>query len=330
MQTWVLVNPNAGSAGDVAGLAESLGRLPGTSVKLTRQAGDAERLAREALENGVERVVAAGGDGTLNEVVNGLSADFGRAHLGLLPMGTGNDFARTIGVPDDLEGALAILEEGRTRTVDVARAHIGDRDGRSRCFLNMSAGGFSGEVSERASDAKDRWGPLAYMRAAIGALPELKGFLTRIILNGAETLELETYNLVVSNGRYVASGIPVAPQAVLDDGLLDVMIAPATTIPQLAVLVPTVLLGRHTDSDLLLFRKATRIEIQCDPPMSFNVDGERLGEGTARFDILPRALRMIVGPAEEGTFSAPETSGQEMGGPEPADPARLQREAVLD
>jgi diacylglycerol kinase (ATP) len=327
MQTWFIVNPNAGSAGELAGIEEALGRLPGASVKLTRQAGDAERIAREALDGGVELVVAAGGDGTLNEVVNGLSADFGRACLGLLPLGTGNDFARTIGVPDDLEEALAVLREGRTRTLDAARASIG---GMSRCFLNMSAGGFSGEVSERASDAKDRWGPLAYMRAAIGALPELKGFLTRITLNGAEVLELETYNIVVSNGRYVASGIPVAPQAVLDDGVLDVMIAPATTIPQLAVLVPTVLLGRHTDSDLLLFRKATRVEIECDPPMGFNVDGELVGEGPARFEVIPRALRMIVGAVEEGTFSAPETSGEEMGGPEPADPARLQRETVPD
>jgi diacylglycerol kinase (ATP) len=303
MKTWVILNPNAGSVDELAGLEEALGRLPDTSVKVTKQAGDAERLAREALERGVELVVAAGGDGTLNEVVNGLSADFGRAILGLLPMGTGNDFARTIGVSNDLDEALAVLKEGRIRTIDVARAEV---DGRGRCFLNMSAGGFSGEVSERAGDAKDRWGPLAYMRAAIGALPELKGFLTRITLNGAETLDLETYNIVVSNGRYVASGIPVAPQAVLDDGLLDVMIAPATTIPQLAVLVPTVLLGRHADSDLLLFRKATRVEIQCDPPMGFNVDGELLGEGTARFEVIPRALRMIVGRAEEGTFSAPD------------------------
>jgi diacylglycerol kinase (ATP) len=328
--TWVIVNPNAGSVGELADVEEALGLLPGAQVKLTEKAGDAERLAREALETGVERVVAAGGDGTLNEVVNGLSSDFGRASLGLLPLGTGNDFARTIGVPGDLAGALAVLREGRERTLDVARANIGGIDGQSRYFLNMSAGGFSGEVSERAGDAKDRWGPLAYMRAAIGALPELKGFLTRITLNGAEELELETYNIVVSNGRYVASGIPVAPWAVLDDGLLDVIIAPATTIPQLAVLVPAVLLGRHGGSDLLLFRKATRVEIECDPPMAFNVDGELLGAGTARFEIVPRALRMIVGPVEEGTFRAPETSGQQVGGPEPADPARLEREAVLD
>jgi diacylglycerol kinase (ATP) len=307
MQTWVIVNPNAGSGGDVAGLEAALSGLPGTSLKLTEQAGDAERLARKAVESGVERVVAAGGDGTLNEVVNGLSADFGQARLGLLPLGTGNDFARTIGVPDDLEAAIAILQEDQVRAVDVVRADV---DGRSRFFLNGSAGGFARKVSELASDAKDRWGPLAYMRAAIGALPELTGFLTRITLNGSEVLELETYNIVVSSGRYVASGIPVAPNAVLDDGLLDVMIAPATTIPQLAVLVPMVLLGRHAESDLLLFRKSPTVEIRCDPPMAFNVDGELLGEGPARFEVLPRALRMIVGPAaEEGAFCAPTQPG---------------------
>jgi diacylglycerol kinase (ATP) len=302
MRTCIIVNPNAGSVEELEELEAQIGRLPGSEVLRTEEAGDAERLAREAVRDGADLVVAAGGDGTLNEVVNGLSDDFGKARLGLLPLGTGNDFARSIGVPNDLEGALAVLENGAARALDVARATIGDT---CRFFVNMSAGGFSGEVSERASDAKDLWGPLAYMRGAIGALPELKGFLTTIILNGAETLRLETYNIVISNGRYVASGIPAAPKAVLDDGLLDVMIAPATTLPQLAVLVPQVLLGRHLESDLLLFRRATRVEIECNPPMAFNVDGELIGEGTARFEVLPRALQVIVGStAEDGVFSA--------------------------
>ena len=306
MKTCVILNPNAGSVDETSELERMLGDLPDTSVLLTESAGDAERLAREAVLGGAELVVAAGGDGTLNEIVNGLSEDFGQAALGLIPLGTGNDFARSIGLPD-LEVALAALKAKRLRAVDVARASIGSGGETCRCFLNMSAGGFSGEVSERASDAKDRWGPLAYMRAAIGALPELKSFLTTIVLNGAETLRLETYNIVISNGRYVASGIPAAPRAVLDDGLLDVMISPAATLPQLAVLVPAVLLGRHMESDLLLFRRATRIEIDCDPPMAFNVDGEMMSEGKARFEILPRALRVIVGPVlEEGVFSATE------------------------
>lgn len=296
MTTCIIVNPNAGSVDEVAHVREILESRPGTVVRITDEAGDAQEIAAEAVRSGARVVVAAGGDGTLNEVVNGLAEDFGRARLGLLPLGTGNDFARSINVPPDLDAALAILERGEVRTLDVARATIG---GASRYFINMAAGGFSGVVSEKAHEVKDRWGPLSYLRAALGTLPELQGFKTRLTVNGAERLELDTYNIVVSNGRFVAAGIPVAPQSKLDDGLLDVMIAPATTLPQLAILVPQVLLGRHTESGLLLFRKATRLEIESDPPMSFNVDGELIGDAPASFEVLPRALEVVVGPEEE-------------------------------
>jgi diacylglycerol kinase (ATP) len=295
MKTWIIVNPNAGSVESVAALKESLGHQPGTRICSTDHEGHAEELARQAVEEGAELVVAAGGDGTLNEVVNGLSPDFDKARLGLLPLGTGNDFARSVGVPADLEQAMAILREGRVRRIDVGRATVG---GKSRCFLNMAVGGFSGVVSEKASDAKERWGPLAYMRGALDALPELQAFETSIVLNGAERLQVGTYNIVISNGRYVAAGIPVAPQAELDDGVFEVMIAPATTLPKLALLVPQVLLGQHLGSDLLLFRRATRIEIESDPPMAFNVDGELLGEESSVFEVQPRALEMVVGPDE--------------------------------
>lgn len=296
MKTCIIINPNAGSAGEVERLREILEKLPDTTVRITEKEGDARRMATVAVASGTGLIVAAGGDGTLNEVVNGLAEDFGRARLGLLPLGTGNDFARSINVPADLDAALAILQEGRVQTVDVACATLGDS---SRYFINMAAGGFSGVVSEKATEAKERWGPLAYLRAALGTLPELQGFKTRLTVNDCEQLELDTYNIVISNGRFVAAGIPVAPQSKLDDGVLDLMIAPATTVPQLAILVPQVLLGRHIESDLLLFRKATCIEIESDPPMSFNVDGELIGDAPARFEVLPRALEVIVGPEEE-------------------------------
>lgn len=296
MKTCIVVNPNAGSVEETGALQERLASLPGTSIALTEKEGDAERIAREAVRSGVDLVVAAGGDGTLNEVVNGLAEDFGRARLGLLPLGTGNDFARTINVPADLEASLAILQEGRTRATDVGRATFG---GKCRHFINMAVGGFSPIVSERADEAKERWGPLAYLRGAIGALPELSGFKATLRFADGERMEIETYNVVLSNGRFVAAGIPVAPHSILDDGLLDVLIAPVTTIPQLAVLVPQVLLGRHMESDLLVFRQTASVEIESDPPMMWNVDGEIIGDQPARFEVLPRALRVVVGPEEE-------------------------------
>lgn len=311
MKACVILNPNAGSVDtihEIQGKIQArLGEVHDVSIHLTQRQKEAEEMAREAVRGGVELVVAAGGDGTLNEVLNGLAEGFSRVRLGLLPLGTGNDFARSIGVPADVDGSLAILRAGRTRRLDVASAVFGagGESASPRCFLNMSAGGFSGEVSEKADEAKERWGPLAYLRSALGVLPELKGFRSAITLNGAERLELEAYNVVVSNARFVAAGIPVAPQAILDDGMLDVMIAPAASLGQLAVLLPQVLLGRHLDSDLLIVRRVTRVEIESDPPMTFNVDGEICGTDPVRFEVLPRALEVVVGPEAAGLGEGP-------------------------
>ncbi|MGH9362263.1 MAG: diacylglycerol/lipid kinase family protein, partial [Thermoanaerobaculia bacterium] len=260
--------------------------------RATEGPGHAERLAREAVAEGCELMVAAGGDGTLNEVVNGLAPDFAGVRLGLLPLGTGNDFARSIGVPADLDGALAVLAAGRTAAVDVGRVTAGD----ARWFVNVSAGGFSGLVDEKLDRAKKRaWGPLSYLRSAVEALPELAPYHTTIRLDGGETLELSAYSVVVANGRYVAGGIPVAPEARLDDGLFDLMVVPQASVPQLAVLLPLVLLGRHHASELVLFRRTAALEIRSVPPMWFNADGELLGEEPARFELLPRALQVVVG-----------------------------------
>jgi diacylglycerol kinase (ATP) len=292
VRTRVVLNPNAGSADDCAALRAAVAALGDAEVCATEGPGDAERLAREAVEAGYEQVVAAGGDGTLNEVVNGLAADFGAARLGLLPLGTGNDFARSIGVPADLDGALAVLAAGRTAALDVGRAVAGT----PRHFVNVSAGGFSGLVDEKLDGRTKRaWGPLSYLRSAVEAFPELAPFHVTLRLDGGETLEVSAYSVVVANARYVAAGIPVAPEARLDDGLLDLMIVPESSGPQLAVLVPLVLLGRHTGSDLAVFRRAAAIELRSQPPMSFNVDGEPLPDQPARFEVLPRALRVVVG-----------------------------------
>jgi diacylglycerol kinase (ATP) len=299
MRSCVILNPNAGSVDDLARIEETLGKRESVVVRRTAAAGDAERLAAEAVGEGFELVVAAGGDGTLNEVVNGLVAGFGRTRLGILPLGTGNDFARTIGVPADLDAALEVLAAGRLRRIDVGRVELRHAETSAavrRYFVNVSAGGFAGVMSERMDDeVKSRWGPLAYLRTALETFAEREGYSTVLTLDGGEVLSLPVYNVVVSNARFVAAGIPVAPQAELDDGLLDVMIVPESSIPQLAALVPQVLLGRHTESGLVELRRARRIEVRSEPPMPFNVDGELVGESPAIFEALPRVLDVVVG-----------------------------------
>lgn len=292
MRTRVILNPRAGGADELPEIRAVLGRLDDAEVCETRGAGDAAELAREAVERGIELVVAAGGDGTLNEVLNGIAVDLSGVRLGVIPLGTGNDFVRSIGVPADLHDAVETLVRGRTRRIDVARASADT----SRYFLNMSAGGFSNEVDEMMdAEVKRRWGPLAYIRSAAMALPELTAHHARILLDGAEELEADVYAIVVANARYVASGIPAAPSARLDDGALDVLIFREVSAAQLAVLVPSALLGRHEDSDHVICRRAGRVEVTADPPIPFNADGEPIGDGPATFEILAGALEIVCG-----------------------------------
>ncbi|HEY0606650.1 MAG TPA: diacylglycerol kinase family protein [Herpetosiphonaceae bacterium] len=292
MQTCVILNPHAGSVEDVKHVEAAVQRLGDLKLLTTARPGDGLHMAREAVEQGCEFVVAAGGDGTINEVVNGLAQHFDRAVLGVLPVGTGNDFARSIGVPTEIDAAVELLARRQTRSLDVVRVTSDE----VRYFINVSAGGFSGLVDEKLTeDLKRSWGPLAYLRSAAEALPDLTDYHTSITFDDDEQHEVKTYNIVIANARYVAGGIPIAPEALLDDGLVDVLVVPAASMPQLALLVPQVLLGQHLTSDLISFRRARKVRIESRPGMWFNADGELVGNQPATFEVLPKALQVAVG-----------------------------------
>lgn len=299
METLVILNPRSGNADELSRVRHLLRRLPDLEIRETEHPGHARELAARAAEEGCRLVVSAGGDGTVNEVVNGLSRDFSCSRLGVLPLGTGNDFARSIGVPgNDLEAAVELLLAGDSRKLDVARARFGDA---VHHFLNMSVGGFSTKVDrELDAETKQRWGSLSYARSAVEALPELTPYRTRLRLvdaqGDAEELDLSLYVLVVANGRYVAGGIPAAPESRLDDGLLDVVAFPEMPASRIAALIPPTLLGRHVDHELVTVRRARRLEVEASPPMPFNVDGEPCGETPVELSVEPRALEVVVGP----------------------------------
>lgn len=295
-KTCILLNPGARNGQAAEEVRQALDRhLPGAEIRLTDEAGHATELARQAAADGFGTVVAAGGDGTINEVVNGLAEHFGRVRLGILPLGTGNDLARTLEIPDDLDEAVALLAAGQTRRLDVGRLRHGEG---SRFFVNLSAGGFSGEVSERlTTEIKRAWGPLAYLRAAVETLTEneVRGYRAAISFDGEPPVEIDVLNLVVANGRHVAAGIPVAPQADPGDGLFDVIVVETCALTSLTALTARILAGTHLDEDLayLIFRRAASIEVEADPPMPFNADGEPEGDTPLRFEILPGALEVV-------------------------------------
>jgi len=291
---FIILNPVAGAVKDVNALLEKLRQaLPDAEINVTAKRGGAIQATRTALRKGCEVIVAAGGDGTLNEVVNGLGEDNKKTVLGLIPLGTGNDFARTLALPVEIDEAIELLATGHTRAVDLVRV----TSDQVRYFLNVSTGGFSGVVDEKLTlEMKKTWGPLAYLRGAAAALPELRAYQTTVSLDNDNALTLKLYDVVIANGRYVGSGTQVAPDASIDDGLLDIVLIPECSPGELAVIAARLAFGNHLSSSSIVFRRAARVVVNSRPPMSFNVDGELVGNEPAQFDVLHRALQFIAPP----------------------------------
>ena len=260
-KTCIILNPSAGSVADLDEVTARLWQLPNVEIHLTNRRGSAARFAKTALKKGRKTIVAAGGDGTLNEVVNGIGENLGAARVGLIPLGTGNDFGRTIGMPVDLEEAIDVILAGHARPVDPVRVTSDE----VRYFVNVSAGGFSGLVNEKLTpEMKKTWGPLAYLRGAAAALSELRAYRTTLAFDNTESLVLDLYNVVVANGRYVAGGTLIAPEALIDDGLLDVVLIPERPGPELAMLAAQIGMGNHMSSDSIVFRAHAEFDGQLE------------------------------------------------------------------
>ena len=292
MRQCVILNPNAGSATEIHA---QLARLGEHALFETREPGDAARFAQRAVDEGFDRVVAAGGDGTLNEVLNGLADRFDRIELGLLPLGTANDFARTAGIPAELDAAVDVLLRGKTQKVDVIKLTVCDED-RSHYFINVSTGGFATKVDEKLEKrTKLWWGSLGYALSAVKALPELEPYEVTLSFDGEAAHTLDVYNIVVANARYVGGSVPIAPEAQLDDGLVDVLIFRAVSLSRLVTLVPKALLGQHITDEDVLYRRVRHFTVASRPPFELNTDGEVVGSCPAEFEVLPRAVSFVVG-----------------------------------
>jgi diacylglycerol kinase (ATP) len=293
VKPYIIVNPIAGSILNRSGLLKQLRRLNPRKLRLTQRGGDAETYARDAIRAGCDYVIAAGGDGTLNEIINGIATPRRMSGIcvGLVPLGTANDFARSIGLPASVEDNIDILRAKQTDPIDLVRV----TSDRTRYFVNVSAGGFSGLVDEKLTPKiKSTWGPLAYLRSAAAALPELHAYHTTIIFDDVKRLMIELYNVIVANGQFVAGGLPIARQADLRDGLLDVILVPRRPPAKMVLLAAEMLLGNHLSSNAVIFRRAKKISVHSKPGMWFNVDGELVGNEPAIFQIVPRGLEFVI------------------------------------
>ena len=291
VKPYIIFNPKAGSVEDAQRTAEQLNRLRPIALTITKKKGEAEKSARQAARRGCDYLIVAGGDGTLNEVINGVARTKDRPKIGIAPLGTGNDFARTLDLPLTLKENIDILRAGDSRSIDIVRV----RSDRTRYFVNVAAGGFSGIVRKKTTpEIKKDWGPLAYIRGAAAALPKLHAYKTRIVLDDDEELSTVLYNVVVGNGRFAAGGLPVAPKADPTDALLDVVLIPKRNAAEMAVVAAKIILGKHFSSRAIIFRRAKKVSVRSRPGMWFNVDGELVGRAPATFQIMPHALKFVI------------------------------------
>jgi diacylglycerol kinase (ATP) len=291
----VICNPTSG--GGAYDPDEIREELDGMELDWVQTEGPDDAIgAAEEWREGL--LIVAGGDGTVNDVVNGL----GRAGfpegvtLGILPAGTGNDLAATLCIPEDAELAEDVIRRNRIRTLDVARVRsegIGER-----FFINVATGGLGAEISRvNDEELKKRWGKLSYLRASLEVARSFDVRELSLYLDGEEH-RLKAVNIAVGNCRYTGGGWPATPKANPEDGLLDVVVIETLGAGELFNLAPAVLAeSSYLDKEGVLFVRAKEIRVETQPPgLEFTADGEVIGNEPAQFTVLPRALKVIVGP----------------------------------
>jgi len=296
----VIINPRAGRGAVGRALVPLQRALTdrGLSHHVCQTAGpgDATRMAREALGQGIRFLVAVGGDGTVHEVVNGMMGEAGPgvrdAVLGVVAAGSGGDFARTFGLRVGPEAAAARLDGDTTRPIDVGHVSYRDEEGNpgTRWFANIADVGFSAEATARAATLPRILGPGVYGVAALATLARFGLEHVRVTLDSA-SFEAMLSSLVVANCRFFGGGMMVAPNAVPDDGLLDVL-AIGGHRAKMVVLAPKLYKGKHVPHPDIQEYRSRLVRVECDKPLRIEADGEVLGYTPAVFELTPKALRL--------------------------------------
>ena len=306
----VIINPKSagGSTKDAwASKASDLRAHFGAfQVAFTKKAGDGIELAKRHSENGRTFIIACGGDGTINEVANGILQSGKDVELGILPSGTGGDFRKTINIPQETREAARVLQTGETKLIDVGRITFQNFENETvqRYFLNVASFGLSASINEKVKE-KDyfKWLPIDAIRGkakyALSTLEKVldTNYLTvRVKIDDKEETSLNTLNFCVCNARFFGGGMKIAPDAKLADGFFNVV--NIGDIKTLKILFNAHTLYRGTHYDLAEVKNTLAKRIEVSPTNNLEVhletDGELPGKLPAVFEILPNALKIRV------------------------------------
>ncbi len=275
-------------------------------VAFTKNAGDGTALALRGAKQGRKFIIACGGDGTINEVANGILQSGADIEFGVLPSGTGGDFRRTIGIPNDTREAGVVLRNGVTKLIDVGKVTFLDHENQetSRYFLNVSSFGLSAAIIERVKSSNIvGWIPHDILRGktsfALSTLQELLGLnfdTVRVKFDDHEEKPLNTINFCVCNSRFFGGGMKIAPDAVINDGFFDVVNIGDIKTAKILLRGYTLYRGSHLSLEEVKSTLAKKVKVS---PMNseeihIEVDGELPGKLPATYEILPKALKVRV------------------------------------
>jgi diacylglycerol kinase (ATP) len=255
--------------------------------RATFEAGDARRFASTARRRS-DLIVVAGGDGTLNEVVNGLGREGPRPRLGIIPAGTANDFATGLDIPFDVVDAARVAVEGVPRHVDIARVN-------RRAFVNVSVGGFGAMVTREASKGSKRWlGPMAYLVSGLRKLAAAEPREGEFVADGEVVFGGTFLFFAVGNGRLTGGGTAITPEADMGDGRLDLVLVKSVPRLELIGMLPEIRAGEHLHHPAVVHLSAETIEVRTEESLAVNVDGEALDGRIFRYRLLRGGVDVMV------------------------------------
>jgi len=304
---YIVVNPNAGSRKinrdwpEIKKLLSEAGL--GFGFVFTEGPSHAIKLVNEAILNGERNFIAVGGDGTFNEVANGIFSQNKINHdeftLAAIPVGTGNDWGRMFGIPADYKQAIDIILKGDTFVQDVGKVLYHDNDtSKTRYFVNVAGMGFDALVAGKTNKQKKsgkKAGALSYFINMLTSLFEYKPKQIQLEVDG-ESRTLNTFSLTVGVCRFNGGGMMQSPNAIPDDGLLDVTVIKKIGMGTLAIQLKNLYNGTFIKHPKVFSKRGGRIKINpLKSNFSLEADGESLGHGPFEFSILPRVLRVVIG-----------------------------------
>ena len=300
----VILNPASirGGAARVGAAVERAFLRLGARAEVvhTRARRDGERLAHAAAREGRGAVVAVGGDGIVHEVANGLLAAAGggpTVPMGVVAAGSGNDFAKMIGVPREAERAVEAIVRAEPRGVDVGRVIRWSVDAGREApwfFTNAIGLGFDAQVAVRASRIRRLRGLGIYAAAVVRVLADLKAPRMRVVVDGVEVVDGKLVLTTIANGACSGGSFWLCPDARVDDGLLDVLVGDARSAAQVAALIPRVMRGQHLGARGVHVHRGRRVVVTSEEPLPIHADGEIVGEGVREIEIELLPGKLIV------------------------------------